>query len=64
MSFWQRTGAGDLLLAQDAKNSTVRDYRLVALGTEVLIDRQGAAAFRSNGPSGYDKIKSEIEKVL
>ena len=64
VSFWRSTGAGDVLWGQDTSGSTVRDYRLLALGTEVIIDRQGAVAFRSDGPTGDDRLRAEIEKLL
>ena len=64
VAFWKSARAGDVLWAQDTNGSTVKDYRLVALGTEVIIDRQGSVAFRSNGPAGYKKLRSEVEKVL
>ena len=62
--FWESTGAEDVLWAQDLASSTVAKYQLIALGTEVLVDRQGLVAFRRNGPAGYGKLQSEIEKVL
>jgi len=62
--FWKNTGAGDVLWAQDTGPSTPKKYQLVALGTEVLVDRQGFVAFRRDGAAGYEKLKSEIEKAL
>lgn len=62
--FWKGTGAGDVLWAQDTGPSAPEKYRLVALGTEVLVDRQGLVAFRRDGPAGYGRLKSEIEKVI
>ena len=53
-----------MLWAQDTGPITPEKYQLVALGTEVLVDRQGLVAFRRDGAAGYEKIKSEIEKVL
>ena len=64
VGFWKGTGAGDVLWGQDVNDTSVRDYQLVALGTEVLVDRQGRVAFRSDGAAGYKKLRSEIEKVL
>ena len=64
VSFWGSTGASQVLLAQDVNNRAVRDYQLVALGTEVIIDRQGSVAFRSDRAAGYKKLKSEIQKLL
>ncbi len=62
--FWKSIGAGDVLWAQDSASSTIAKYELVALGTEVLVDRQGLVTFRSDGPARYGKLRSEIEKVL
>ena len=62
--FWKRTGAGDVLWAQDVNGATIQKYRLVALGTEIVLDRQGRMVFRSDGPAGTKKLKAEIEEVL
>ncbi len=64
VDFWKSTGAGNVLWAQDTSSSAARDFRLVALGTEVLVDRQGRVAFWSDGPAGTKKLRAEIEKVL
>ena len=47
MDFWEGTGAGDVLWAQDANETAIRAYQLRTLGTEVIVDREGAIAFRS-----------------
>ncbi len=64
VSFWKSTGAGDVLWGQDTDGSTVKDYRLLALGTEIIVDRQGSVVFRSDGSVGYEKLRSEVEKHL
>ena len=64
VEFWKATSAGDVLWAQDVNDTVVADFELIVLGTQVLVDRQGNIAFRSDGPSGYKKLRSEIEKVL
>ena len=64
VDFWKSTGAGDVLWAQDSLSHAAREFQLVALGTEILVDRQGRIAFRRDGPAGYKKLQSEIEKVL
>ena len=63
-AFWNTTGAGDVTLAQDTSSTTVTDYRLVALGTEVVIDRDGLVAFRSDSPAGYERLRSAVEQAL
>jgi hypothetical protein len=62
--FWQGIGAGDVLWAQDTTGSAIRAYELVALGTEVIVDRNGDVAFRSDGPAGLNRLRSEIEMLL
>ena len=63
-AFWKSTGAGDVLWAQDTNGTTVQDYRLVALGTEVIVDGDGRVAFRSDGAAGYDRLRSAVEQAL
>ena len=62
--FWKGTGAGEVVWAQDKDSSAAKAYRLLALGTEVIVDQEGSVAFRSDGPAGYKKLMSEIEKLL
>lgn len=62
--FWKSTGAGEVLWAQDVNGTTIETFRLVALGTEMVLDREGRITFRSDGPAGMKKLKAEIEEVL
>lgn len=50
IAFWKQTGAGDVLWAQDTQRVTPRMFDLVALGTEIIVARQGMVTFRSDGP--------------
>jgi hypothetical protein len=64
-AFWTQTkGAGDVLWASDTNEKAIKDYRLVALGTEIIVDRQGQIVFRSDGPAGHEKLRSKIESAL
>ena len=62
--FWKSKGAGDVLWAQDTTGSAVSAYQLLVVGTEVIVDRNGGIAFRSDGPAGLKRLRSEIEKSL
>ena len=62
--FWKSTGAGDVLLAQDTNSTTVTDYRLLVLGTEVIVDGDGLVVFRSDGPTGYERLRAAVERAL
>lgn len=64
ISFWKSTGAGEVIWAQDLKGGAGQKYNLVALGTEVIVDRQGRIAFRSDGPVGLARLRAEIDKLL
>ena len=63
-SFWNAVGAADVILAQDTNAKTVNDYRLVALGTEVVVGRDGRVSFRSDGPAGYERLRSAVDQAL
>lgn len=63
-AFWKRTGAGDVLWAQDAESQASKAYQLLYLGTEVVVDRQGRVAFRSDGPARYEALRAALEKTL
>lgn len=62
-TFWKSKGAGDVIWAQDIGGAAIRNYRLLALGTEIIVDRQGRVAFRSDGPAEIRRLRTEIEKL-
>ena len=64
IDFWTSTGAGEVLWGQDVNGTAVKDYRLLTLGTEIIVDRTGSVVFRNDGAAGYKRLKSEIEKAL
>lgn len=65
VDFWKnRARAGDVLWAQDTSERAIKAYKLVALGTEIIVGRQGQIVFRSDGPVGYEKLRSRIESAL
>ena len=64
IEFWKSKGADDVVWVQDPRQSTIEKFGLVVLGTEVIVDRQGRVAFRSDGPARYKKLRDEIEKLL
>lgn len=52
------------MAVQDVNNKAISLFELVALGTEVIVDRQGRVTFRSDGSAGYKRLQAEIEEVL
>ena len=41
-----------------------RQLRVTALGTKIIIDRNGSIVFRTSGNSGYDLLSIAIENAL
>lgn len=62
--FWGSNRAASVIFATDADGSAVRAFRVIALGTTIIIDRRGRVSYRDAGPTSYDTLKGEIEKVL
>ncbi len=58
------SGFAESSAVQDVNKQAARQYQLTTLGTEVLVDRQGQMALRSEGPMGYGKLSSEVERLL
>ncbi len=58
------SGFAESSSVQDVNNLAARQYQLTTLGTEVLVDRQGQVALRSEGAMGYGKLSSEVERLL
>ncbi len=58
------SGSAGNLAVQDIEYRSVRQYEITTLGTQVLVDRQGRVALRSEGPMSYGKLSSEVEKLL
>ena len=58
------SGFAESSAVQDVNHQAVRQYQLRTLGAEVLLDRQGRLALRSEGPMGYGELSSEIERLL
>lgn len=62
--YWRSLGAGDVLWAQDTDYSAVTAYRVTALGTTIIIDREGRVAYRDGGATSYAKLLAEVQKAL
>lgn len=60
----ESSGFAEGAAVQDVKSQAIRQFELTALGTEVLVDRQGRVAMRSDGAMGYGQLSSEIEGLL
>ncbi|MFQ5860302.1 MAG: TlpA family protein disulfide reductase [Dehalococcoidia bacterium] len=63
-TFWRNIGADDVLWAQDTDGSATRAYQIRALGTTVVIDRQGRVVYRDEGATSYDTLRQAVQEAL
>ena len=64
--FWKgKGGSTDVVLAQDVNDARAPSllYKQRALGTEVLVDRQGLVAFRAHIPGKEKDLRAEVDKL-
>ena len=62
--FWKSTGASDVIWATDTEQELVQMFRVLSLGTTIIIDRQGHVAYRDDRATPYDTLRSKVEGVL
>ena len=63
-TFWRPTGALSVIWAQDTNLMATRTYGVTALGTTIIIDRDGQIVYRDHKATSQETLQSEIEKVL
>ena len=64
--YWKgKGGSTDVVLAQDVNDARAPSllYKQRALGTEVLVDRQGLVAFRAHIPAKEKDLRAEVDKL-
>ena len=62
--FWNAVGGGKVLWAQDKGGAATSAFQVVALGTTIIVDRQGRVTYRDAGATSYQKLKEELGHVL
>ena len=62
--FWNAVGGGEVLWAQDNSGAATSAFQVVALGTTIIIDRQGQIRYRDAGATSYEKLREEVGRVL
>lgn len=64
-AFWKSLGAGDVVWAQDTPDGqAVRAYNIQALGTTVIVGRDGRVVYRDAAATSYKKLQAEVLKAL
>ena len=62
--FWNAVGGGEVLWAQDNGGAATSAFQVIALGTTIIVDRQGQITYRDAGATPYKKLKEEVNRVL
>jgi len=62
--FWRSVGGGEVLWAQDVEAKAASAFKVVGLGTTIIIDREGRITYRDAGATTYEKLKEEVSRVL
>ncbi len=63
-TFWRSTGALNVIWAQDTNLTATRTYGVTALGTTIIIDRDGQIVYRDHKVTSQETLQSELGKVL
>lgn len=63
--FWQYVGGGeDVVFAKDTSRRALTAFKIRALGTTIIINRQGQVVYRDSGATPYETLRSEVDKAL
>ena len=63
--YWKSKDADDVTWAQaDVEGEVLRQFRVLSLGTTVMIDREGRIAYRDDGATSYEVLLAEVKKIL
>ncbi|MFQ5812191.1 MAG: TlpA family protein disulfide reductase [Anaerolineae bacterium] len=64
-AFWKRLGAGDVVWAQDTPDGqAVGAYNIQALGTTVIVGRDGRVTYRDAVATSYKMLRTEVLNAL
>ena len=64
IEYWRSKGANDVTWATAGDGAVVRQFRVTYLGTTIIIDREGRISYRDAGPTPYETLREELERVL
>lgn len=64
VEYYRSVGAGrSFLYAADEGFRVVREYRVLSLGTTVIVDPRGIVTFRDAGPTPLDILEREVGRA-
>lgn len=62
--FWRSVGGNDdVVFAEDPGRQAVRAFGVRALGTKIILDRQGQVAYRDAGPTPYETLQAAVDRI-
>ena len=62
--FWKSKDAADVTWAQaDAEGELIRQFRVLSLGTTIIIDQEGHIAYRDDGATPYEVLRAEVQEI-
>ena len=64
VKYWKSKEASDVTWASVGDGAVVRQFQVRFLGTTIIIDRETRISYRDAGPTPYETLRGEIEKVL
>ena len=64
MEYWKSKDAGDVTWAQvDVEGELLQQFRVLSLGTTIIIDREGQISYRDDGATPYEVLVAEVKKI-
>ncbi len=62
--YWKSKDADDVTWAQvDAEGELLRQFRVLSLGTTIIIDREGKISYRDEGATPYDVLRAKVKQI-
>ncbi len=63
-TWWYRYTDRSVIWADDTQGEAVVAFGVYAVGTKVIVDRQGRLVYHSGGAAGYDVLNAAVKRVL
>ena len=62
--YWKSKDADDVTWAQaDAKGELIKQFRVLSLGTTIIIDRNGQISYRDDGATSYETLRTNVQEI-
>ena len=62
--YWKSKDADDVTWAQaDAKGELLKQFRVLSLGTTIIIDQHGLISYRDDGATPYEILRANVIEI-